>query len=77
MTVSYTNSGKVQYEILQNRYELYDTLYTENVTYVVLVKWKQSDFFLKKIIDITGNNVEIKEEEPFYGVWINDKLEIV
>lgn len=77
VTVSYTNSGKVQYEILQNGYELYDTLYTENVTYIVLVKWKQCDSFLKKIIDITKNNVGIKEEEAFYATWINDKLEII
>ena len=77
ITVSYTNSGKVQYEILQNGYELHDTLYTENVTYIVLVKWQQCDFFLKKMIDITGNNVEIKEEETFYGTWIDNKLEVI
>ena len=77
VTVSYTDSGKVQYEILQNGYELYDTLYTENVTYVVLVKFVQGDTFLKKMIEITGNRAEIKEDESFYGTWVNNKLEII
>lgn len=77
VTISYTDSGKVQYEILQNGYELYDTLYTENVTYIVLVKFGQGDIFLNKMIEITGNRAEIKEDTPFYGAWINGKLNCI
>ena len=77
ITVSYTDSGKVQYEILQNGYELYDTLYTENVTYIVLVKFGQGDIFLYNMIEITGNRAEIKEDTPFYGAWINGKLNCI
>lgn len=77
VTISYTDSGKVQYEILQNGYELYDTIYTENVSYVVLVKFEQGNTFLKKIIDVTANRAEITEEPSFYGTWINDKMEII
>ncbi len=74
VVVSYTDSGKVQYEILQNGYELYDTIYAENVTYMVLTKFGQGDIFLNKMVEITGNRAEIKEEKPFYGAWVNGKL---
>ena len=77
VTISYTDSGKVQYEILQNGYELYDTIYTENVSYIVLVKFEQGDTFLKKMIDVTANRADVVEETSFYGTWINDKLEII
>lgn len=77
VTVSYTDSGKVQYEILQNGYDLYDTLYAENVTYIVLVKIGQDNAFFKNIVDVTSNRAEIKEYDTFYATWLNDKLEII
>jgi len=85
VTISYTDSGKVQYEILQNGYELYDTIYTENVSYIVLVKFEHGDaakhinliLFLKKMIDVTANRAVITEEPSFYGTWIDNKMEII
>ncbi len=77
VTISYTDSGKVQYEILQNGYELYDTIYTENVSYIVLVKFEQGDAFFKKMIDVTANRAVITEEPSFYGTWIDNKMEII
>ena len=77
VTVSYTDSGKVQYEILQNGYDLYDTLYAENVTYIVLVKLEQCNAFLKNIVNITSNRAEIKEYDTFYATWVNNKLKII
>lgn len=77
ITVNYTDSGKIQYEILQNGYDLYDTIYAENVTYIVFVKFGQQHTFLKKMVDITSNRADIKEYDTFYATWLNDKLEIV
>ena len=77
VSVSYTDAGKVQYEILQGGYTLYDTIYTENVTYIVLTTASQGDLFLKKMIDITSNRAQIKEDTPFYGAWVNGQLQIL
>ena len=77
VSVSYTDAGKAQYEILQGGYTLYDTIYTENVTYIVLTTASQGDLFLKKMIDITSNRVQIKEDTPFYGAWVNGQLQIL
>ena len=35
------------------------------------------DLFLKKMIDITSNRVQIKEDTPFYGAWVNGQLQIL
>ena len=77
VSVAYTDAGKVQYEILQGGYTLYDTIYTENVTYVVLTKAAWGDAFLKKMIDVTSNRAQIKEDMPFYGAWLDGQLQIL
>ena len=42
---AYPDSGKVQYEILQDGHELFDTIYTEQVEFIVLVETDAADSF--------------------------------
>lgn len=59
VTVDYTAGGKVQYAILQGGYRLEDTIYTENICYVVLIEKPEKDSFIKNITNLTGGKVKI------------------
>lgn len=77
VTVDYTDSGKVQYEILQDGHVLYDTQYTDQVQFCVLVESEQSEAFEKKMLDIMkGKQVAEKMDEVF-GVWQNETLQLM
>ena len=77
VTVDYTDSGKVQYEILQDGHVLHDTQYTDQVQFCVLVESEQSEAFEKKMLDIMkGKQVAEKMDEVF-GVWQNETLQLM
>lgn len=77
VTVDYTDSGKVQYEILQDGHVLHDTQYTDQVQFCVLVGSEQSEAFEKKMLDIMkGKQVAEKMDEVF-GVWQNETLQLM
>ena len=59
VTVDYTAGGKVQYAILQGGYRLEDTIYTENICYVVLIEKPEKDSFIKNITNLTGGKAKI------------------
>jgi uncharacterized YigZ family protein len=73
---SYSLSGKVQYEILQGGYMLEDTIFTENVEYIVLTEFDKKDIFQSRITDITGAKAEICDVETVRGAFVDGKLEI-
>ncbi|GKX27942.1 YigZ family protein [Vallitalea longa] len=75
--VNYTLSGKVQYEILQNNYIIYDTQYQDNVIYTVLVEYGKKDVFKSKIMDITSGCVNINNNGLYYGFGDNEQKNIV
>lgn len=73
----YTESGKVQYEILQGGHILFDTQYSDKVIYTVYVRMGEIDLFEKKMLDIfRGNTPFIKQKEQ-YGVWQDGELSLV
>ena len=77
VTVDYTDSGKVQSEILQDGHVLHDTQYTDQVQFCVLVESEQSEAFEKKMLDIMkGKQVAEKMDEVF-GVWQNETLQLM
>lgn len=77
VTVDYTDSGKVQHEILQDGHVLHDTQYTDQVQFCVLVESEQSEAFEKKMLDIMkGKQVAEKMDEVF-GVWQNETLQLM
>lgn len=66
ITVDYTLSGKVQYEILNQEHIIKDTIYTDRVCYIVLCQKDKKEGFVKSIINITGNKAEIEYGKNCY-----------
>ncbi len=63
ITVDYTLSGKVQYEIMNGGHTLEDTLYTDKVEFVVLSELDRAEGLVKSVVDITSGNAQITAEE--------------
>ena len=71
------DSGKVQYEILQDGHELFDTLYTDKVEYIVLVEIDNAEAFEKKMTEIFRGQQPFTLLEELYGVWQDGKLSLL
>ena len=56
---------------------LYDTQYTDQVRYQVLVEWEQAELFEKKMLDILKGKQVVKKMDEVYGVWQNDTLRLM
>ena len=76
VTVEYTLQGKVQYEILQKEYIIYDTLYAEKITFVILVQNPLKDVFIKEVMELTSGQTMIEEKGIQYGAWVNEVLQL-
>lgn len=72
----YPTSGKIQYEVLQDGHIIHDTVYTENVEFIVLVEIDYAENFYNKMIDISNGKAEITSINDIYGVWLNGNLEL-
>lgn len=73
---NYSDSGKIQYEILQGNHIIYDTEYTDSVDFIVFVECPQQSAFLKQMMDITKGQADISKEGQLYGSWVNGNLKI-
>ncbi|WP_352399275.1 YigZ family protein [Anaerotignum sp.] len=73
----YTESGKVQYEIIQDGHILFDTQYLDKVIYTVLVKSQEAKGFEKKITDIFRGSTPFGKQGEVYGVWQEEKLSLM
>ena len=73
---AYPDSGKVQYEILQDGHELFDTIYTEQVEFIVLVEPDAADSFDKKMTEIYRGAQPFTLLEEVYGVWQEGELSL-
>ncbi|NCC15382.1 MAG: YigZ family protein [Clostridia bacterium] len=65
----YAESGKVQYEILQEGHILFDTQYTDKVIYTVFVKADEQEAFEKKMTDVFRGSTPFVKQGEQYGVW--------
>lgn len=72
--VDYTLSGKVQYELLQEGYTIYDTGYLDCVSYTVLVEYARLEAFKGKIQDITSGGGKMLDEGLYYGEHSDGKI---
>ena len=70
------DSGKVQYEILQDGHELFDTIYMEQVEFIVLVETDAADSFEKKMTEIFRGAQPFTLLEEVYGVWQEGELSL-
>lgn len=76
ISVDYNLSGKVQFEMLNKDYTIKDTLYTDKVTFIVLVEIKYKEQFQNFITEITSAQAQINPKSISYYIWIDGKLQI-
>lgn len=69
VVAAYPDAGKVQYEILQGGHPLFDTIYTEQVEYIVLVEIDEAESFEKKMTELFRGEQPFTMLEERYGVW--------
>ena len=62
----YNMSGKVQYEALNTGNIIKDTIYTDNVEFIILVESNNVDGFVKSIVNLTSDKAEIVVGEEEY-----------
>jgi uncharacterized YigZ family protein len=74
VTIDYTLVGKVQYEILKQEHMIKDTLYTNQVTFIVLVELRNCEHFIETMIEVTSAKTNIIKSEILYGAWLDGKL---
>lgn len=76
ISVDYNLSGKIQFEMLNKNYTIKDTLYTDKVTFIVLVEIKYKEQFQNFITEITSAQAQINPKSISYYIWIDGKLQI-
>lgn len=76
ISVDYNLSGKVQFEMLNKNYTIKDTLYTDKVTFIVLVEIKYKEQFQNFITEIASAQAQINPKSISYYIWIDGKLQI-
>ncbi len=77
VTVPYTESGKVQYEILQAGHVLHDTVYTDQVQFVVLVEADVAEQFEQQMTDVLKGKQATEKTDALFGVWQNGSLSLL
>lgn len=77
VTVPYTESGKVQYEILQAGHVLHDTVYTDQVQFVVLVEADVAEQFEKQMTDVLKGKQATEKTDVLFGVWQSGSLSLL
>lgn len=73
----YTASGKVQYELLQGGYVIFDTVYTEHVVFLVLVEAGAGSNFEKKMVDLFRGDMPFLKTGEGYGMWSEGVLSML
>lgn len=66
LKTDYNLSGKVQYEALNSGNIIKDTIYTDNVEFVVLTESSKAEAFAESIVNLTANKAEITMGEEEY-----------
>lgn len=77
VVAEYTESGKVQYEILQGGHVLFDTQYSDKVVYTVFVKAEEMELFEKKMVEIFRGHTPFEKKKEVYGVWKDGELSVL
>lgn len=62
----YNMSGKVQYEALNTGNIIKDTIYTDNVEFIIIVESNNVEGFVKSIVNLTSDKAEIVVGEEEY-----------
>ena len=68
LTCDYTTSGKIQYLTATDHIPVLDTVYTDNVTFEMIVPVEEIGMVEKKFMEASmGKAVIEKEEETYYA----------
>ncbi len=68
----YTLSGKINYILNEQNINILDTVYTDAVTYKIILEASLSNKFIEELINITNNNCDIsKLDTKFYTIYEN------
>lgn len=65
-TVSYSASGKLESTLIQSAYTVIDTLYTDQVTFVVGIPSDDVETFQSEMIDFMNGNIRFETGEARY-----------
>ena len=74
VSVDYTTSGKIQYEITNGDYLLKDCIYTDKVEFIVFLHKGNEDAFLNVVKELSAGKADIKVNESIYGAIIKNKF---
>ncbi|MDR2899617.1 MAG: YigZ family protein [Clostridiales bacterium] len=74
ISVDYSLSGKVEYEVLKFGAVIADTVYTENVEFKVYIITCESDKFIKDMTNLTGGKGGIILNEPVYAAVVDGEF---
>ena len=66
VTVPYTLLGKMQHEIMSRGYISEDTIYADNVTFVIASPVGETERVIKDLINLKNAGCEIKKTEKKY-----------
>lgn len=76
VVTDYSRLGKIQYEILQMGHIIHDTIYTDTITFIILVEEGLEDKFINKINEVSSAQADIKKIRYVYATLIEDKVHI-
>lgn len=74
VTVDYTLSGKIRYELEEGAFRIKNTAYTDQVAFTVLVEFARGDAFQLKMVEAASGKIAMEEREPYYGTVLDGEL---
>ena len=64
--IEYTQLGRIQNEIMNLRFKVKDTIYSEDVELIVYVRNEEAQSLMDRIIDITSGTADVSLGEEYY-----------
>ncbi len=74
LTCDYTLSGKITYILKEESIDILNTIYTDTVTYEILVEVSKSNNFINSLINVTNNNVTVNKIDTMFYTVYEDKI---
>jgi len=74
--VNYSQSGKVQFEITSQGYLIENIVFTDSVTYFVIVPFGSQNTFTKLVENLTGGKAVIQKCDDLTGTFTGESFKI-
>lgn len=69
----YHFSGRLTYEMNQAESIIYDTIYDDKVTYILLIREKLTESFINEVIELTGGQGDVVNEGLYYTYQVDNR----